>query len=149
MMRLRRLVIFKELVDAARKAEMEMFKKHGVCEKVPIEESWESAGKAPVWVKWVDANKRQGEPRAQVQVGGQGDQEGRAGGSVRSDATFGGEEDVVLTLGKYARDVFGLRRCGSRLLSCEGKEKSVCGAVNGGLRGGQVWTAEESHARDP
>ena len=49
--------MIKELVEAARKVEMEMLQKHGVCEKVPIEESWESPGKAPVGVKWVDAKK--------------------------------------------------------------------------------------------
>ncbi len=48
----------KELVDAARTVEAETFKKHGVCEKVPIEERWKNAGKSPAGVKRVDANKR-------------------------------------------------------------------------------------------
>ena len=46
-------VMIKELVDAARKVEMETFKKHDVYEKAPIEECWKSIGKAPVGVKWV------------------------------------------------------------------------------------------------
>ncbi len=45
-------VMIKELVaEAARKIEMETVKKHGVCERVPMEECWESTGKAPVEVK--------------------------------------------------------------------------------------------------
>ena len=36
---------------------METFKKHGVYEKVPIEECWKETGKGPVGEKWVDANK--------------------------------------------------------------------------------------------
>ncbi len=51
------MAMIKELVDGARKGEMDTFKKHGVNEKVPIEECWESVGKAPVGVKWVDTNK--------------------------------------------------------------------------------------------
>jgi hypothetical protein len=49
--------MIKELVEAARKVEMEKFKKHGVYEKVPIEERWKSTGEALVGVKRVDANK--------------------------------------------------------------------------------------------
>ncbi len=36
---------------------METFKKHGVCDKAPLEEVWRVAGRARVGVKWVDANK--------------------------------------------------------------------------------------------
>ncbi len=36
---------------------MEMLKKHGVHEKVPLEECWKVTGKAPVGVKWIDTNK--------------------------------------------------------------------------------------------
>ncbi len=50
-------LMIKELVEAARKAEMETFQKHGVNEKVPIEECWKETGKGPVGVKWVDTNK--------------------------------------------------------------------------------------------
>ncbi len=45
--------------------------------------------------------------------------------------------------------MFGLPRRGSCLHSCAGKEKSLLGAVDGGLRSGLAWTAEESHARGP
>ena len=50
-------LMIKELVEAARKVEMETYKKHGVYEKVPIEECWTETGKAPIGVKWVDTNK--------------------------------------------------------------------------------------------
>ncbi len=43
-------VMMKELVDAARKVEMETFKKHAVYEKVPTEELCKSICKAPVGV---------------------------------------------------------------------------------------------------
>ncbi len=36
---------------------METSKKHGVCEKVPIEEHWKETGKMPVGAKSVEANK--------------------------------------------------------------------------------------------
>ncbi len=49
-------VMIKELVEAARKAKVETFKKHGMCEKVPIEECCNETGKGPVGVKLVDAN---------------------------------------------------------------------------------------------
>ncbi len=45
-------LMIKELVDAARKVEMETFKKYGVCEKRPIEECWEKTGKAPTESSW-------------------------------------------------------------------------------------------------
>ena len=44
-------------MEAARKAEMETFKMHDVCEKVPVEVFWRETGKGPVGVKWVDTNK--------------------------------------------------------------------------------------------
>ncbi len=31
--------------------------KHGVCEKVPLEECWRVAGKGPIGVKWADVNE--------------------------------------------------------------------------------------------
>ncbi len=49
--------MIKELVDASRKVEMETFKKHGVCEKVPIEEWWKNARRAAVGVKRADTSK--------------------------------------------------------------------------------------------
>ena len=36
---------------------METFKKHGMYEKRPIKECWESTWRGPVGVKWVDTNK--------------------------------------------------------------------------------------------
>ena len=48
--------MIKELVEAARKVEMETLRSHGVYEKVPIEECWKETGKAPAGVKWVDTN---------------------------------------------------------------------------------------------
>ncbi len=39
-----------DLIKKAREAETETFKKHGVFEKVPLEEHWRVIGKAPVGV---------------------------------------------------------------------------------------------------
>ena len=50
-------LMIKEFVEAARKVEMETFKKHGVYEKVPIEERWKETGRAPLGVKLVDTNR--------------------------------------------------------------------------------------------
>ncbi len=48
------------LVEIARKDELDECRKHGVYEKVPIEECWELAGKNPIGVRWVDVNKGDG-----------------------------------------------------------------------------------------
>ncbi len=45
------------LAKEARKEELEEYKKHGVYEKVDIEECWDATGKAPIGVRWVDVNK--------------------------------------------------------------------------------------------
>ncbi len=50
-------IVVTELVEAAREVEMETFRKREACERVPVEEPWENAGKGPVGVKWVDTNK--------------------------------------------------------------------------------------------
>jgi hypothetical protein len=44
-------------VRKARSEEMQEFHKHGVYRKVPISECWDSTGKAPIGVRWVDINK--------------------------------------------------------------------------------------------
>ncbi len=49
--------MIKEPVEAARKAEMETFKKHGLCEKVPNKDCLGETSEGPVGVKWVDTNK--------------------------------------------------------------------------------------------
>ena len=46
-----------ELVKVARELEMEYFKAKNVYTKVPREEAYRRAGKAPITVKWVDTNK--------------------------------------------------------------------------------------------
>jgi hypothetical protein len=46
-----------ELIEKAREAEKETLKKHEVCEMVPLEDCWKVTGRAPVGVKWVDANR--------------------------------------------------------------------------------------------
>ncbi len=50
-------LMVKELVEAARMAELETFRRRGVYEIVPIEECWKNVGEGPVGVKWVDTNK--------------------------------------------------------------------------------------------
>ncbi len=143
-------VMIKELVGAARKVETKTFEKHRAYEKAPIEECWEDAGKAPVGVKWVEVNKGDKENiEYRCRLVAKEIKKDRREDFVRSAAAFGGEEDAALTLGECGRYVFGLRRCSSCFFSWEGKEKRACGAIKGGLRGGQVWTAAESHVRDP
>ena len=44
-------VMLKELVEAARKVEMETLKMPGMCEKVPVEECCEEVKKGPLGVK--------------------------------------------------------------------------------------------------
>ena len=43
-------LMIEELVEEGREVEMKTFKKHGVHERVPIEECWKVAGTAPVGV---------------------------------------------------------------------------------------------------
>ncbi len=45
------------MIKKAREADVETLKKHGVCEKVPLEECWRVIGKAPEGVKWINANR--------------------------------------------------------------------------------------------
>ncbi len=47
-------VTIKGLVEAARKVEMETFKKHGMCDEG---ECWEETGEGPVGFKWGDTRK--------------------------------------------------------------------------------------------
>ena len=44
-------------VKQAREEEMTEFHKHTVYRKVPIRESWEKTGKAPLDIRWIDINK--------------------------------------------------------------------------------------------
>ncbi len=68
-------VIIEKLVDASRKVEMEMLKKYGVYEKVPIEECLEETGKGLVGVKLVDVNKGDKDnPGVPMQIWREGDQ---------------------------------------------------------------------------
>ena len=46
-----------KLVRLARVLEMEYFDSKNVCTKVPRQEAFARAGKAPISVKWVDTNK--------------------------------------------------------------------------------------------
>ena len=46
-----------EMVLKAREDEMGEFAKHGVYEKVPVSECWNSTGKPPIGTRWVDVNK--------------------------------------------------------------------------------------------
>ncbi len=47
----------RELVDMARKEELEEYVKRGVYEKVLIEECWQATGKRPIGVRWGDVNR--------------------------------------------------------------------------------------------
>ena len=46
-----------EMVKAARKEELEEYRKYGVYKKVPIERAWKEIGRGPIGVRWVDINK--------------------------------------------------------------------------------------------
>ena len=46
-----------ELVEAARKDEMDEHNKHNVYVKVPLRECWDETGKHPIGTRWVDTNK--------------------------------------------------------------------------------------------
>ena len=50
-------VLDKDMVQEARREEMAEVYKHGVYEKVSIEECYEKTGKAPIGTRWVDVNK--------------------------------------------------------------------------------------------
>ncbi len=131
-------LMIKELVEAARKVEMETFKKHGVYEKVPIEECWKETGKALVGVKWVDTNmgdKEKPEYRCRLVVCG--------------DPAAGGQKDDVLVVGQCAWNVFRLWRCSSCIIPREGEKKSIRGAVKRRFRGGQVQIVEKGHVWHP
>ena len=44
-------------VRAARREEMEYYKKMGVYDKVPLEECYKKTGKAPLKARWIDIDK--------------------------------------------------------------------------------------------
>ena len=46
-----------ELVEKARLEELGEIAKHGVYEKVPLDECWKFMGKPPIGTRWVDVNK--------------------------------------------------------------------------------------------
>ena len=50
-------ILEQELVQRARKEELDFVEKFGVCEDATIEECFAETGRAPVGTKWVDVNK--------------------------------------------------------------------------------------------
>ena len=46
-----------ELVEVARRSEIDYFRSMGVYEKVPIKKFWDDTGAGPISVRWVDINK--------------------------------------------------------------------------------------------
>ena len=46
-----------EMVRVARQEEMDVYKQHGVYEKVPISECVRVTGRQPIGSRWVDINK--------------------------------------------------------------------------------------------
>ena len=46
-----------ELVEKARLEELGEIAKHGVYEKVPLDECWKNTGQPPIGTRWVDVNK--------------------------------------------------------------------------------------------
>ena len=50
-------ILNKDLVIQARKEEKDKYFSHKAYDKVPISESWEVTGKAPIGCRWIDINK--------------------------------------------------------------------------------------------
>ncbi len=46
-----------DLVQEARREELDEFRKHQVYTKVPVQQCWDRGGKAPIGVCWVDIYK--------------------------------------------------------------------------------------------
>ncbi len=92
-------VMIKEPVDAARKVEMETFNKHGVYEKVSIEDCWRSVGKAPVGASG-STRTRATRRIPSTGAGWWPRRSRRTGGRTCSQqCPLRGEEDVALALG--------------------------------------------------
>ena len=82
------------LVREARKEEMEEAYKHGVYEKVSVQECYEKTGKAPIGTRWVGVDKGDSASIVQIQIGGAGNKHGKARILVCGDATSGGQEST-------------------------------------------------------
>jgi hypothetical protein len=54
------------LIEKAREAEMETFKKHWVYEKVPLEERWRVTGKAPAGIYAMSAARSSARTRVNI-----------------------------------------------------------------------------------
>ncbi len=80
-----------------------------------------------------------------MQVGGEGDQTGLAGGSVCGDPAAGGEQSIVLGVREQPGDVIGHRRRGQGVLSSEGQGGDAREALEGDVRhedAAQSWELE-------
>ncbi len=141
--------MIKELVEAARKVEMETFRKHGVREKATIEECWEETGKGPVGVKLMDTSKGDKEKleyRCRL---------------VSKEIKKDRREDLrAATPPLEAKKLPCSPRAsvpGMRLdfgdvvrayVHARARRRGLRGAVKRGLGGGHVWAAEDGHAWD-
>ncbi len=67
-----------------------------------------------------------------MQIGGEGDQEGQAGGFDCGDPAAVGEEGCGFTFRELAGDVFGFHGRGAVLFPGEGQEKRARGFAKGG-----------------
>ena len=75
-------LVRKEVVNA-RLVEITLLRSHGVCDKVPWQEYWQSTGKGPVKVKSIDINEGHGsitstgcQAPVHEQTCGEGDRDG-------------------------------------------------------------------------
>ncbi len=142
-------VMIEELVDAARKVEMKTLKKHGVHEKVPLEECWKNIGKAVAGVKWVNANKGDKEnSEYQCRSVAKEIKKDKREGLLAATPTL---EAKKMLFSLWA-SIPGMRLdFGDVARAClhAKPRRSVCGFVGGGFRGGQARIAQEGHVREP
>ncbi len=135
-----------DLMKAARELEMETFKKLEM--KRPIKDLWERRGKAPIVVKWVDADK--GDAQSPEHRSGLVAKEIKhdKGGLVRSSAAVGSEGDTVLAVGEYGERVPGRHRRCEGVLPRKGQEREACVDLQADDTEKDAQDAEESDVRD-
>ncbi len=124
----------KELVEEARKVEMETLKKHGVCETFTTEACWRETGKGPVGVRRVDANKSDKEkPEYRCRLVAKEIKTDNREDLFAAPPPLEAKSMLFFAVGQVSRRVLGFLRCSSRLLSSQAEERSMRGTVKGRL----------------
>jgi hypothetical protein len=138
--------MIEDLVDAARKIETESIKKHGVCEKVPIEECWRNIGKDLAGVNRVDTNKGDKEnPEYRCRLLAKELKKDKREDLFAATSPLEAKKMLFSVWGSITTgDVLGVWRRSACAFPRKSKEKSVCGFVGGGSRRGQVRTTQKA-----